>query len=1187
MADPFAAFEGRYGRQSGGGDGGDIWSNWEKNFTVARLDPKKSQKAGGLDRLNEQQLATFGYKPSDIPGWDDLPERKQKKLEDVLINAISKSSPTLNTSYKPGSLPNNNVQNMDLGKYENRVKAVDQVFSNTPKMAEAFGQSFYGGLGREAINLAPMAAAPFGLLGLAAQLAPQTRQLQEKAKYEFFPEAGVKKNSLSPTRLEDYDPGMQAARLAGSAGKGVVETIGTGALGNVMRAGAAGSGLVKALSGGGKVAQGASKVIPWLAESVGTSGFQSMGNGGDVGRGVVEGVGYDAAFNALTKGFGKIAKTAGTRGARELTEAVKNQNTAEDVMKVIQSSSVSNKIKKEVLAELDKTIPNWQTPTRVTQPTPAAPRSTAMSIADDFSPSERAVFEAMNDPKIPQPDKFDAGLRAYKTVNPTATPQEAADATFGVLKKAGNDSIGGVKKAFGQVDMAADTGIKNTGVKAKVREIFNPIKNLSDDTQKSFQKAAAGRYVGQTERATTINEIRQTAKQTGTKLDMDLAHKIESGEVDDVFTRQFREVADKARQEGIDAGLDIGYKENYLPHIWKQSEEKVDEIARGFGMKPRATGERIIPTYEEGLKLGLTPKYKDPADMMGDYVQNIQNARSNVALIGDLKAQGMIAEASGRPPAGWAHITAEAFPKSSSGNQLIAPKEIAAVIDNLYGTKNGIIEKALGKTAKFNSVWQDIALAGGVPKTPANFFTFSQMMKEGATGLGDILTGHPVRGSKTLLNPLGAFISSFSKNSTAKIELKNKDFLKGLAQAGAPIHFSTEGKKLVSWDSMFNDPTFGRFMPTMQLGTAKNIYGGLEKKLGAEKAMQETASIMKKLYGITDQLMTGRSGAVQDLIGSVGFAPKYRESIVNVLGNTVKSLDPRTYKDVSYSLNRRLAAGMGVTFLIYDQINKQTTGHGMFQNPSGKELQLAIPYGEDEKGNKKVLYIPFMPSFMTLPRAAVGAAQSIAKGDMGGVGSELGKMLSMPLQVGSQLASNRDYFGRPIVIDEKASQETGESIDSGIDKLKKQAMYLLGQASPAAVRAGIDASQGKPLEQVLAQAGEVPVRFGKFYGGKGTSSDVAPGQVSGDFYKVYNVLESQSRKMEKDINKDIYQGTGSNAKEFANQYNNRVNEMFANFFAQYGDKLKDEDRKKYESMADNIKIEVKDKKKGGLYVNKY
>lgn len=352
MADPFAAFEGRYGRQSGGGDGGDIWGNWEKNFTFARLDPSKSQKAGGLNRLNEQQLATFGYKPSDIADWNDLPERKQKKLEDILTSVISKSSPTLNTSYKPGSLPNNNVQNMDLGKYENRVKAIDQLFADTPKNAEAYTQALYGGLGRQAINLAPMAVAPFGLLNALAQSLPQTKQLQEKAKYEFFPEAGQRKNSLAPTKLEDYTPSMQAFRLAGSASKGVVETIGTGALGNVMRAGAAGSGLVKALSGGGKVAQGASKVIPWLADSAGSSGFQAVGNGGDIGRGVVEGVGYDAAFNVFTRGLSKFARKL--NAPKELEGLLKSQRDMNGIAAAINDANISQSVKKQLEGEVKR-----------------------------------------------------------------------------------------------------------------------------------------------------------------------------------------------------------------------------------------------------------------------------------------------------------------------------------------------------------------------------------------------------------------------------------------------------------------------------------------------------------------------------------------------------------------------------------------------------------------------------------------------------------------------------------------------------------------------------------------------------------------------------------------------------------------------------------------------------------------
>lgn len=99
-------FRARFG--GGGGKGssttGNILQDFESHFNVARLNPKNSQKAGGLNRLTEEQLASFGYKPSDIEDWNDLPERKQKKLEDVLTQIISQDKPYLAPGYKIGSI---------------------------------------------------------------------------------------------------------------------------------------------------------------------------------------------------------------------------------------------------------------------------------------------------------------------------------------------------------------------------------------------------------------------------------------------------------------------------------------------------------------------------------------------------------------------------------------------------------------------------------------------------------------------------------------------------------------------------------------------------------------------------------------------------------------------------------------------------------------------------------------------------------------------------------------------------------------------------------------------------------------------------------------------------------------------------------------------------------------------------
>lgn len=705
-------------------------------------------------------------------------------------------------------------------------------------------------------------------------------------------------------------------------------------------------------------------------------------------------------------------------------------------------------------------------------------------------------------------------------------------------------------------------GIRSEGVRAKFQEIFAPIKNLSQTTQASFKQSAGARHVADVRAKEVADTLRRAAKESDTELDFDLAMKIEDGTAPQTeFTKQFREIADNARKDAVDSGLDIGYRENYVPHIWKQSPDKVERIARSAGLKARAEGERIIPTYEEGLKLGLKPKYKNPADMMADYVRNLETVRGNVSLISDLRSQGLLK--TGKAPAGWETISAKGFPRSSAQNQFSAPPEVATVLNNMFGKSDSIIEKGLRKTAGLNSAWQDIALAGGIPHTPANFFTFSQMAKEAALGTGQIVTGSPIKGARTALSPVATFIRSFSDKSTTKFMEQNKGLVEALAKRGAPIDFAQtevgrtakQGlKDAFSWNKLFNEPTFGRFMPNLQLSTAKNVSRALEKKMGKEEALDATAEIMKKMYGITDDLATGRSQGVQDLIGSVAFAPKYRESIVNVLVNTARSLSPTNWKDQSYSLNRRLAAGIGVTYIMYDQLNKQTTGHGMNENPEGKELQLAIPYGTDKDGNAKVAYIPFMPSFMTIPRAIVGIGQGIAKSDTKQVTSEGGKFLSMPIQTITQLASNKDYFGRAIVNDETAAIESGEPVDDAVQQFIKRGIYVAGQASPGAVRAGIGVAQGKPAEQNAATALEVPVRFGKFSKISDEKASFAPGEVTSDFYKQYNTLSARRKNASKEVTNLIQAGKPAEARRKANEFNDTIRPELSKYYKKYGGK---------------------------------
>lgn len=753
------------------------------------------------------------------------------------------------------------------------------------------------------------------------------------------------------------------------------------------------------------------------------------------------------------------------------------------------------------------------------------------------------------DPNAPSGVRQPAELTMDAAVDTPTLESEAISGGAGSRKKEILDS---------PITNDQSGGIREKGVRAAFNRVFNPVRNFSDETRQAFKRNAGGRFVANFKAKQVATELKKTAKLADVELDFDLARAIEDGTApDNELTRQFREIADKTRQEAVDAGLDIGYRENYVPHIWKQDVTEVDTIARRAGLTARAEGERVIPTYAEGIELGLKPKYDSPADMMADYVRNLQTTQTTVALLTDLRAQGLVG--AGKLQDGWSFITAEGFPRTQGGAPLSAPKQVAKVLNNLYGKSDSTIDKFLAGAAKLNSKWQDIALAGGVPQTPANFFTFSQMAKETALGAGQLITGSPIQGAKTIYSPVAAFLRSFSGKETTRFAEANSGLLEAMAKRGVPISFEQSSKKGLSWDKLFNEPTFGRFMPNLQLNTARNVQNALQKKLGREAALDVTAETIRKLYGISDQLLTGREKAVQDAVGALTFAPKYRESILNVLGHTVKSLDPRTYRDRSYALNRRLAVGIGLTYLVYDQLNRATTGHGMDKNPEGKELTIAIPYGDrDADGNQKVVYIPFMPSFMTLPRAAYNAITATARGDLKSAGAEGGKMLSMPIQVGAQIATNRDYFGNPIYVDAEASKLKRKEVDSPLNIAKKVGLYAAGQSTPGAVRAGLQYAQGKSPEQVGATATEAPVRFGELSGKSTNKESYSPGQVTNDFFKAYDPLKSKRYTVSSEVTDLVKQGRVNEAKRKAEEYNQQVAERFKKYYDKYGSNPTDE-----------------------------
>lgn len=535
-----------------------------------------------------------------------------------------------------------------------------------------------------------------------------------------------------------------------------------------------------------------------------------------------------------------------------------------------------------------------------------------------------------------------------------------------------------------------------------------------------------------------------------------------------------RKEYDALFKEATDAGVDMNYLDNYVTHIWKQSPEEVRQMYASLRPKFKFANERVVPTYEEGIKMGLTPKFSHPAQIVEEYATQLEKAKANVQALKSLQNEGIVVDGDfGARTPGYAPIQAPGFPKSRMLNQdgekvisdYYAPKEVADQINNYFSPGgNTRPERAARFTAGLSSSIQDITLSGGVPKTPLNAFTVAQITKE-------VLSGR-------VASPMKAFFKSLDNESTQQFFTENAEQIKKMQSHNIPVGTSFEVANMIdqgwlkntfgdsgaqAWNKVVNEPTFKRFMPMLHV----NMFNDVEQavlKAGkpAAQAEEVAAQAVKNFYGVTGtDVQAARSKFGENLKSTVFFAPKYRESMINFWVNNLKALkNPLAPENRANAL---FLVGAISTYAAMDAMNEAATGKHMYQNPQGKEDKLLIPLGDGT-----VIGIPFLSSIATVPRTAYKIGKNLIAGDPKQAAIESKALLSSLVRPPLDIATNENYFGSKIY---KEDDSTGE-------KLADQGKYLLGAYNHPYIKAGIQLADGEtPGYQVASQAAELPLRF--------------------------------------------------------------------------------------------------------------
>ena len=622
---------------------------------------------------------------------------------------------------------------------------------------------------------------------------------------------------------------------------------------------------------------------------------------------------------------------------------------------------------------------------------------------------------------------------------------------------------------------------------------LNPLKGVDTDTANVFRKWRALELSGEeTARIEKKNAVLDLQK-ANIPDDMTTIAKYEAGqgglpEVRAIFDNLYAEA-------GRLDDTDVGYLENYIPHVYSNSAAEFQQIAMGYlqgkgltveeaedylsgkkalpqaqarrlGLLPFFVKERMFDSYKEAIAWGLRPKYKTVSDLAAYYRGKLERALANRYLKQTLEEKGKILPDVQAPP-GWSNLN----PQFSALETYKAPAQVARIINDIFPDTNirRLGPAILEKTAALSKKLQEITLSAGVPSSNINFFSNGQLIKE-------ITSGNP--------GAAKAYARANSYDLSLKYLEEKAPIIMKMANQGIDLSSrigkwgQTSFKDMVAnkewvnafgrgFDLAFNEKTFGSFLPQLQIGLFEKVYNkSIAQGMAENQAADLAGSIVKNNFGLlTDDF--ARSKVVRDFLSTFFFAPRFREAILRMLTNAGYSgydfiRNPRR-PNPAYRSNLYFLAGLAITYALYNLLNKELNGNFLWQNPDGREFALRIP-----RENGDVFYVEILPGTLAFPRAIATGALALGRGDLKMATQKFGMLASQPVKLVTDVLGNEDYFGRPIY------KET----DGGDEKAKKIAAYLGLNATHPWIREIVNQVQDKnPLYQSVSIALELPIKF--------------------------------------------------------------------------------------------------------------
>ena len=585
--------------------------------------------------------------------------------------------------------------------------------------------------------------------------------------------------------------------------------------------------------------------------------------------------------------------------------------------------------------------------------------------------------------------------------------------------------------------------------------------------------------------------------------------KFQAGENQGLYST-VKEFFNTKYQELQDAGLTLGYKENYLPQLWNNTPEEIAQVfGRRLGLKPSFAFPRIIKDYQTGIDAGLTPRFNTISELAGWYEGRANRALADLEFFKSLSKEGIILP-KGRAPFGWITLDADRFPKFqvSKGEKVYsgtfsAPQEVADLINNYLKDPQDPVIAAI---AAFASRAKNITLTFGIPGTAINMHGINILARHTLFGTGGNPISRLLTGVKYLVNQKAAqnyldkVLEEAPKAMKQGLTIGVEDF-KGFVDVIEPGLKAQFGDK---WHTLFEKPLFDRMIPALKVSSWQNLANDLGKKMARNIAEKEAAKIVNNVYGGINWEAMGRNRDLQNWLRAFVLAPDWAETTLRLGGNLVKSFTQGGPVAARY---RTMTTTFIASYVAANIANKLSSGHMLYENDPGHTFEIEIGYTAD---GQKRYYRPYgtAADFARLPYDTI---LSLAKGDPTPIAKTFTNRLSIPVSSIGHLGFNVDYRGTPLY----GKDRYGNEIPFPISALNVGAEAAKSVGVPSFIQQGIKTASGQQgLEQGILQGFELPFRYsgGAYSKSQKTATGVAKaGGLEGeDLYNVNQAMRGVS-----------------------------------------------------------------------------